>query len=319
MPGIYGIDPANMLLENDGKGNFKDVTTSKAPKAKFVGMTSDAIWQDMDGDDIKDLIVVGEWMAPKIFINSGSYLEELSTNLNDYSGWYNTVEGRDLDNDGDVDLILGNRGLNSTYEADNEHPAKMYINDFDNNGTVEQIFTKTINGRNVPIHLKRELTGQINLLKKQNLKFSEYATKSIDELFPKRILELSTVKTVTTFASYIAYNNGNGNFTVKNLPSEVQLSCICNIQCEDVDKDGYLDLILAGNNFNFKPQFSRLDANQGLVLFGDETGNYKNQIQTGFKVKGEVKEMQWFTDKSGKRYLIVGVNNDFPKIFVVND
>lgn len=319
VPGTYGIDPGNMLLENDGKGNFKNVTTSKAPKAKFIGMSTDAIWQDMDGDNIKDLIVVGEWMAPKIFINTGTYLEELPTNMRGYSGWYNTVEGRDLDNDGDIDLILGNRGLNSVYEADKEHPAKMYINDFDNNGTVEQILTRTIDGRNVPVHLKRELTGQINLLKKQNLKFSEYATKSIDELFPNEILESSTVKTVTAFESFIAYNNGNGNFTVKNLPSEAQLSCICDIQCEDINKDGYLDLILAGNNYNFKPQFSRLDANQGLVLFGDDKGNFKNQTQTGFKVKGEVKEMKWFTNKSGKRYLLVGVNNGQPKIFIVNE
>ena len=317
--GTYGIDPENIFLENDGKGNFSNVTDTKALKTKSIGMTTDAVWEDIDGDSKKDLILVGEWMAPKIFKNTGTDLEELLTNLSEYSGLYNTVSARDIDNDGDIDLILGNLGLNSIYKVDNEHPTKMYINDFDNNGTVEQIITKTINGRNVPISLKRELTGQINLLKKQNLKFSEYATKSIDDLFSKAILESSTVKTVTTFASYIAYNNGKGNFIVNNLPGEAQFSCICDIQSEDINKDGYLDLILAGNNFNFKPQFSRLDANQGLVLFGDQTGSFKNQIQTGFKVKGEVKAMRWFTNKSGKRSLIVAVNNDFPKIFIVNE
>jgi hypothetical protein len=319
VPGIYGINPENMLLENDGKGNFIDVTDTKAPNTKFIGMTTDVIWKDIDGDTKKDLILVGEWMSPRVFKNTGTNLEEFSTNLSEYSGLYNTVEGRDLDNDGDIDLILGNRGLNSIYKADKEKPAKMFINDFDNNETTEQIFTRTINGRDVPIHLKRELTGQINSLKKQNLKFSEYATKSIDELFSKQVLEASTVKTINTFASLIAINNGNGNFTVKELPSIAQLSCICDIKCEDINKDGYLDLILAGNNFNFKPQFSRLDANQGLVLFGDENGNFKTQTETGFKVKGEVKAMEWLTDKSGKRYLIVAVNNSKPKIFRVND
>ncbi len=319
VPGIYGINPENMLLENDGKGNFIDVTDTKAPNTKFIGMTTDVIWKDIDGDTKKDLILVGEWMSPRVFKNTGTNLEEFSTNLSEYSGLYNTVEGRDLDNDGDIDLILGNRGLNSIYKADKEKPNKMFINDFDNNETTEQIFTRTINGRDVPIHLKRELTGQINSLKKQNLKFSEYATKSIDELFSKQVLEASTVKTINTFASLIAINNGNGNFTVKELPSIAQLSCICDIKCEDINKDGYLDLILAGNNFNFKPQFSRLDANQGLVLFGDENGNFKTQTETGFKVKGEVKAMEWLTDKSGKRYLIVAVNNSKPKIFRVND
>ena len=317
--GIYGIDPTSMMLENDGKGNFKDITSRKIPNAKSFGMITDAIWEDIDGDNLKELIVVGEWMAPKIFKNTGAQLDELSTNLSEYSGLYNTLEAKDLDNDGDIDLILGNRGLNAMYNAHKDKPVKMFVNDFDNNGTIEQIFTQSINGRDVPIHLKRELTGQINSLKKQNLKFSEYATKSINELFPKQILETSTVKLVTTFASLIAYNNGNGNFTIKELPREAQLSCICDIKCIDINKDGNLDLILAGNNYNFKPQFSRLDANQGLVLFGDEIGNFKNQTQTGFKVKGEVKAMRWFRNKSGKRYLIVGVNNDIPKIFSLND
>ena len=319
VPGIYGIDPENILLENDGKGNFKDVINTKAKDTKSIGMITDAIWKDMDGDGKKDLIVVGEWMSPKIFKNSGNDLVELETNLNKYSGWYNTVQAGDLDNDGDVDLILGNHGLNSIYQASKEQPAKMFVNDFDNNGTTEQIFTKSIEGRDVPIHLKRELTGQINSLKKQNLKFSEYATKSIDELFSRQVLESASVKTITTFESIIAYNNGNGNFTIKVLPAEAQFSCICDIVCEDINKDGYLDLILAGNSFNFKPQFSRLDANQGLILFGDKNSMFKNQSQIGFKVKGEVKAMEWFTNKSGKRYLLVGVNNSKPKIFSVDD
>jgi len=320
VPGTYGINPENMLLENDGKGNFTNITITKAPGIQSIGMTTDAIWKDIDGDTKKDLILVGEWMSPKVFINTGTLLEELSTNLSEYSGLFNTVEGKDLDNDGDIDLVLGNRGLNSTYSADKGNPAKMFVSDFDNNGTVEQIFTRTINNHDVPIHLKRELTGQINSLKKQNLKFSEYATKSIDDLFSKQILEASTIKTITTFASLIAFNNGNGNFTVKELPNKAQLSCICDIQCKDINKDGYLDLILAGNNFNFKPQFSRLDANQGLVLFGDENGNFKDpNKETGFKIKGEVKAMEWFKDKSGKSYLIVAVNNSKPKIFRIND
>lgn len=195
----------------------------------------------------------------------------------------------------------------------------MFVNDFDNNGTIEQIFTRTINGRDVPIHLKREITDQIISLKKQNLKFSEYATKSIDELFTKKIIEASKVKEVTAFSSYIAYNNGKGNFSIKELPYQAQLSCICGIQCVDLNKDGNLDLVMGGNNFSFKPQFSRLDANEGLVLFGDEKGNFKNQIRTGFKVKGEVKVMDWFKDESGEKYLIVGINNSQAKIFKVNE
>ncbi len=318
VPGTYGVSPKNILLENDGKGNFRNITSSKALGTLSIGMTTDAIWRDIDGDTKKDLILVGEWMSPKIFKNTGTNLEELTSNLSEYSGLYNTVEGKDLDNDGDIDLILGNQGLNTIYKVDKEHPAKMFVNDFDKNGTVEQIFTKTINGRDIPIHLKREITGQLSSLKKQNLKFSEYAVKSIDELFSKEILKTAKVKTITTHANLIAFNDGHGNFTVKELPATAQLSCINAIQCEDINKDGVLDLILAGNNFNYKPQFGRLDANKGLVLFGNKNGEFINQSQTGFKVKGQVKVMKWFTSKQRKRYLIVGVNNSQPKIFKLN-
>ncbi|PID68594.1 MAG: RNA-binding protein [Flavobacteriales bacterium] len=316
--GVYGVTPQNMLLENDGNGNFKNVTDIKASATKNIGMSTYAIWQDIDDDGRKDLIVVGEWMAPKIFKNNNRELVEMVTNLGEYSGLYNTIASTDLDNDGDMDLILGNRGLNAAYNADKKQPAKMYINDFDNNGTTEQIFTRTIDGRDFPIHLKRELTGQINSLKKQNLKFSEYAVKSIDELFPKEVLAASEVKTITTFASLVAYNNGNGKFTVKKLPDTAQLSCICAIICEDLNKDGNKDLVLAGNNFNLKPQFSRLDALHGLILLNQSEEGFKDLKNSGFKVFGEVKEMQWFTDKNGKRYLLVAVNNEQPKVFRVN-
>lgn len=316
--GMYGVTPDNMLLENDGNGNFKNVTDLKASPTKNIGMSTDAIWQDMDGDGIKDLIVVGEWMSPKIFKNEGGKLTEMVTNLDEYSGLYNTVASADLDNDGNMDLIFGNRGLNAVYTADKENPAKMFVNDFDDNDTIEQIFTKTINGRDVPIHLKRELTGQINALKKQNLKFSEYAVKSIDELFPKEILASSEVKTITTFASLVAYNNGTGKFTVQELPGTAQLSCICTIICEDINKDDRVDLILAGNNFNLKPQFSRLDALQGLVLLNKKEEGFKSLKNSGFKVPGEAKEMKWLTDKNGNKYLVVAINSEKPKIFKVN-
>jgi hypothetical protein len=310
--GTYGITPENILLENDGKGNFRNIIDSKAPGTKLVGMSTDAVWQDIDGDNIKDLVIVGEWMSPKIFKNNGTALEEYKTNLDEYSGMFNTVEIKDFNNDGKMDLILGNRGLNAPYKADKEHPSKMFINDFDNNGTIEQIITQTINNRDVPIHLKRELTGQISSLKKQNLKFSEYAKKSSDELFMKEIFKAATVKTINTFANLIAYNKGNGIFKVEELPRETQLSCICSITCEDINKDGYVDVILGGNNFNLKPQFSRLDANRGLVLFGNKNGNFTNQKQTGFDIEGEIKEMKWFKDREGNQYVLVGVNNQQP-------
>ena len=317
--GTYGTIPENMLLQNDGRGNFRNVTNQTAPTTKEIGMSTEAIWVDIDGDTNKELIIVGEWMAPKLYKYNEGQFSELTSNLSDYSGLFNTIETSDLDNDGDQDLILGNQGLNTPYKVSTATPSKMYVNDFDNNGTIEQIFTRTINGKDVPIHLKRELTAQLNSLKKQNLKFSEYATKSIDELFPKDILEKSSIRTVNTHASLVAYNDRKGNFTIEELPLEVQLSCVCDIVCSDVNNDGAVDMILGGNNYNYKPQFSRLDANRGLVLFNDRKGKFKAQKKTGFDVKGQVRAINWVKDKKGTKYLVVGVNDDKPKLFSLND
>nr|WP_109302484.1 VCBS repeat-containing protein [Aquimarina sp. AU474] len=315
VPGIYGINPKNQLLENDGQGNFKNNIGSKAFKAQDVGMVTNAEWKDIDGDTKPDLIIVGEWMSPKIFKNNGRRLTPLQTNLDDISGWFNTVHAKDIDKDGDIDLILGNRGLNAAYKAGKNTPAKMFVNDFDNNGTIEQIFTQKIQGKDIPIHLKKEITGQINSLKKQNLKFSEYATKSINELFPKEVLQNTIVKVTNTFKSLIAYNDGKGNFEIVELPKEAQLSCIYEIETCDLNKDGILDIILGGNNYNFKPQFSRLDASRGVVLLSNKNKDYEIKKSSGFFVEGEVRALQWIQNTSGEKYLITGINNKAPKIF----
>ena len=319
--GIYGINPEHLLLQNDGKGNFSDVTERKAFKLKDVGMISDATWADIDGDTIKDLIVVGDWTYPHIFKNTQRDLQLLKTNLNNSNGWWNTIKAEDINNDGKTDLIIGNEGLNLSYKASKKEPIKLYINDFDNNGSIEQITTRVINNKDTPIHLKKELTGQLVSLKKQNLKSSNYAEKSLDELFSIEILSNSIKKEVNITESVVAINNGNGNFTVKKLPNQVQLSCVCDISTTDLNGDGNLDLIMAGNNYEFKPQFSRLDANYGSVLLGNGKGDFEWQDynKSGFFVKGEVKKIEQFKDAAGNSFLFVAINNEQPKIFKINE
>ena len=145
--------------------------------------------------------------------------------------------------------------------------------------------------------------------------------KSIDELFSASIFENSIMKQSTISESIIAINQGDWNFTVKKLPSRVQLSCVCGIVCSDINNDGNLDLIMAGNNFEFKPQYSRLDANYGSVLLGD--GNlgftWQDYNTSGFVVKNEVKHLKKIKDNKGKTYLIVAINNESPKLFLINE
>jgi len=319
--GVYGINPDHLLLENMGDGTFNNVTERLGYDLKNAGMVTDSKWEDMDGDGKKDLIVTSEWDTPKIYQNTGRRLSKMDSSLDSLYGWWNTVETADLDGDGDQDLILGNQGLNLHYKPTEYAPMKLYINDYDNNGTIEQIMTIQENGGDYPIHQKRELTEQLPSLKKQNLKASDYAQRTIHQLFPKEVMDKSIVKKVETSASVIAINEGNGRFTIKNLPPRVQLSCVCDITCTDVNKDGNLDLLMAGNNYEFKPQFSRLDASQGNLLLGD--GNlgftWQDYQTSGFKIKDEVKYLKQFKDKNGKIYVIAAVNNSKPKIFALNE
>jgi len=321
VPGIYGINPESFLLENGGNGNFKNVTEAKAFDLMKIGMVTDATWADMTGDGKKDLVVVGDWMSPVIFENSGKRLRLLKSNLDELTGLWNALSVADLDGDGDLDLVLGNKGTNWYLKTSKEKPAKLFVNDFDNNGTIEQIFSRNYNDKNVPLALRRELSGQIPSLKKEILKFEDYAGKSVEELFPAKVIENSEVKSAHTFESGIAYNNGDKTFTFKPLPARIQYSCVNSILTMDLNKDGVLDIILAGNNFHHKPQFSRFDASFGDVLLSDTKGGYQwlPNAASGLMVKGQVNDMVWFKAGSGKKFIVMGLNNDYPKLYTVNE
>ena len=171
-----------------------------------------------------------------------------------------------------------------------------------------------------PVHQKKDLTTQMSSLKKQNLKASDYSKRSIDQLFPKAVIENCIVKEVNESRSIIAVNEGNGNFKIKELPYQVQLSCVCGIVCTDLNKDGLDDLIMGGNNFEFKPQFSQLDANYGNVLIN--TGNlqfdWQNYSKSGFFIRDEVKHLATFKDAAGKKYLVAAINNNKPRIYALD-
>ena len=321
VPGIFGVNPQHLLLLNDGRGTFTDVTERYAYDLKNAGMITHAKWLDIDGDKKQDLITVSEWGTPWIMKNSGRRLEKLKTSLDSLNGWWKAMESFDLDNDGDQDLIFGNAGLNIPYPATKEKPVKLWINDFDENGTIEQITTTHYDSGDHPVHMRREVITQLPSLKKQNLKASDYSMRTIQELFKPEVVANSMVKIVNTSESVIAVNDGNGRFSIVKLPPQVQWSCVCGISCTDVNGDGTTDLVMAGNDFELKPQFSRQDGSAGHVLIGDgKLGfEWKNFSESGFFIREQVRRLKSFTGKNGEKYMFAAINNEQPKVFKYNN
>ena len=169
--------------------------------------------------------------------------------------------------------------------------------------------------------MKKDIISQLSFLKKGNLKAKDYAQRTIQELMPADKIKNTIIKKAVISESVIAINEGDGKFTIKNLPSRVQFSCVCGITCTDINQDGNLDLIMGGNNFEFKPQFSRLDASYGNVLLGDGNMNFEWQDYTksGFNVKSEIKFLKKFEDKNGKIFVIAAINDEKPRIFELNN
>jgi hypothetical protein len=318
LPDIFGAPPKHFLYENDGTGKFRDVTKARAPDFTLLGMVTDAKMVNLVGDAKPELVVVAEWRNPHVFEINNGQLVRVKSNLDQFSGWWYALETDDVDGDGDQDLILGNRGENFYFSGTAAAPARLWVNDFDGNGTIDKIMTRKINGRDMPIPLKKELTGQIPSLKKQVLKHADYAQKSIQDLFPPEILKKSVRMEGNYFQSAVALNLGNGQFEMIPLPPEVQFSSVTDIWCGDLNGDGRKDLVMAGNDSGFIPQLSKLDASYGHTLLNRGGGQYDwiSCASSGFFLRGDVKTLAMVVIK-GKKHLLVTVNGSKPRLFKI--
>jgi hypothetical protein len=276
IPFVYGVPASSFVLINDGKGNFSDASSTVALELKEVGMVTDAAWVDYDGDGYEDLILVGEWMAPTVFRNTGGQLEKIEMpEMNDYKGWYQSIAVGDFNDDGKPDLVLGNHGLNTRFKASPEKPIKLFISDLDQNGSVEHIFTQKIGDQHVLYTLKHELERQIPSVKKKFLKYSSYNNQNLEDIFSKEELENAVVQEANYFASSIMLNQGGGKFNMMSLPTWAQRSWVYSILVTDVNEDGIQDLILGGNLSGAKPEVGKYDASYGEVLIGKGDGTFE--------------------------------------------
>ena len=305
--GSYGLSPRSYLLQNNGHGLFSDVTPNHL---KYIGMTTDAQWGDMDGDKDSDLVIVGEFMPVTIFKNENKKLIAPST-LPNSSGWWNCLQLTDADGDGDLDMLAGNLGLNSNLTASVAEPLRLYIKDFDNNGATDPILTYFRQGQERIFVSKDELVAQIPSLKKRFLGYAKFAKSGFFDVFSNELLNGAAVLSAQQLASVWIENNNN-QFIIRELPTETQFSTVQSMLADDFNGDGKVDILAAGNFYEMPPSIGRFDASFGTLLYGDGCGNFTaNSLQNTLRLDGAVRDLKNIRLKNGKKAYLVARNNGF--------
>ncbi len=276
MPGQYPTPTRSYLLRNDG-GKFTDITEEAAPElARPGGMITAAVWVDFDGDGRLDLVTAGEWMPLQFYKNEGGRLRNVTTSvgLPPLRGWWYSLAVGDFNHDGHPDLVAGNLGLNSTYTTSQASKFGVYAADFTGNRTTDVVFTQAVAGKEYPFFGLARLAPAIYPLPLRFPSYGAFADAPIPQMFGASQLQQALHYQADTFASVYLQNNGNGTFTASPLPALAQVSPIRAILAHDVDGDGNLDLIVAGNLYQAEPNTARADAGNGLWLKGDGHGHF---------------------------------------------
>jgi len=312
IPGNYGLIPRSFLFRNDN-GLWTNVEPQSLGGA---GMVTDAVWSDFNGDDRKDLIVVGEWLPVSVYLNNGQGLEEAYA-IPGTNGWWNRIEAVDLDCDGMDDYVLGNWGLNTKFKASVEKPLTMFVNDFDKNGKSEFILNwyPQVEDQSYPFASKMDITGQIPGIKKKAVTYEQYAGSTYETLFDEQQRAEAASYWVSLLQSAVLWSN-DGDYQLEALPLEAQVAPIYAIVADDMDNDGIKDLLLLGNFHGLKPEVGFQSANKGVFLKGE--GNraftYVTNAQSGITVNGEVRDAS-LLDIDGQKAILVARNNQKALLF----
>lgn len=316
--GGYPLAPESFILRNDG-GKFINVTESYCPEVQKIGMVTDALWSDFDNDGKMDLVLAGEWMPVTFLKNTGKGFIQVnqSEDINKHSGWWNSLVAGDFDNDGDIDYIAGNLGLNSNYKASLSEPMTVLAKDLDQNGSLDAMlfcYLKAEDGtmKPFPMHTKDDLAGQLIAIRKRYPTYQSFGRATMDELWSKADRQNATILNATDLVTSYIENLGGGRMKITPLNLEAQCAPVYGMLADDVDGDGNLDLLMVGNDYGMEPYSGRHDAFNGLCLKGDGRGEFSPLAvgKTGFVVKGDAKGLAVIYTAKNEAMLLATQNQD---------
>ncbi|HVS97154.1 MAG TPA: FG-GAP-like repeat-containing protein [Puia sp.] len=321
VPGSFPLPSRSWLLHNDSKDGavrLTDVTDAAAPALRLPGMVKAAVWTTVDDAAYPDLLIAGDWMPVLLFRNDQGRLSDVSESagLSHLHGMWSSITPADIDGDGRMDFILGNCGLNNPFKVSPAQPMKLYVSDFDGNGSLDPILCYYIQGKSYPMASRDELLDQIVSLRKKFNSYKAYADATIGDIFPPEKLAQATVLQCDQLASGILYNQGNGRFSFSPFPIAAQSSKVFGAVVDDFDGDGKKDVLVSGNFLPYRTQLGRCDAGLGVLMKGPDLHPVDN-AETGCYIGGDVRGMVEVTDRAGEKLIVVAKNNDSVQVLRV--
>ena len=316
-PGRYPLPPASSLLRNEN-GSFSNVTGEWSKGLSNIGLVTDAVFVDLDKDHTLELVITGEWMPVTILkkVNNVYINATADFGLTDLTGWWNTLEVADVNQDGFPDIIAGNLGLNSYIQVSKDKPATMYYQDFDNNGSIDPVLCFYNGDQSYPLHYRDRMQDQMIFLKKKFTRYHSYAGATLEDIFTADQLKGAQVLTANTFSHTLCLNQSGQRFSTQPLPRYTQISTVRAIKAFDVNSDGLTDIVIGGNFYGTDAQFARYDASVGAVLIGDGTGEFKvvSPADSGLSIPGNVRSILPVKTASGLE-LFVSKCNETSSLF----